>query len=132
MAKRIFLQGLVAGLLSSVAGVTYHYIYQATLDVHFDKIINPGSITGASVFGCMLISICYFVFYKYNKLNLMGWLNVSIAILSFISIISPISMNLPLEIETPELFPGLVVPMHLFPALAFFAINPFFVHEQVK
>ena len=57
-------------------------------------------------------------------------LNLVIAVLSFASIISPISMSLPLDIESPELFPGLVVPMHFFPALAFFAISPFFKTQK--
>jgi hypothetical protein len=35
-------------------------------------------------------------------------------------------MSLPLDIEYPELFPGLVVPMHFFPAYAFLTIYPFF------
>jgi hypothetical protein len=50
-------------------------------------------------------------------------------VLSFASIIGAIGMTLPLDIDFPELFPGLVVPMHFFPALAYFAIAPFFKKE---
>lgn len=124
--KKIFVQGLVAGALSSLAGVVYFNIYQGTLLTEFDRIINTGSIIGASFIGCMLIALGYLALYKFNKPNFQGWLNVLICLLSFVSIISPIGMALPLDIEFPELFPGLVVPMHFFPALAYFTIQPFF------
>ncbi|MFK7952430.1 MAG: hypothetical protein AB8B73_06255 [Ekhidna sp.] len=124
--KKIFVQGLVAGALSSLAGVVYFNIYQGTLLTEFDRIINMGSIVGASFIGCMLIALGYLALYKLNKPNFQGWLNVLICLLSFVSIISPIGMALPLDIEFPELFPGLVVPMHFFPALAYFTIQPFF------
>lgn len=124
--KKIFVQGLVAGALSSLSGVVYFNIYQGTLLTEFDRIINMGSIVGASFIGCMLIALGYLALYKFNKPNFQGWLNVLICLLSFVSIISPIGMALPLDIEFPELFPGLVVPMHFFPALAYFTIQPFF------
>lgn len=72
------------------------------------------------------MTVGYACLLKFDKLHLKGWLNVVIAILSFASIIGPIGMSLPLSIEYPELFPGLVVPMHFFPALAFMAIYPLF------
>ncbi|HTA28803.1 MAG TPA: hypothetical protein VK809_13510, partial [Bacteroidia bacterium] len=89
-------------------------------------IINPGSISGASIFGCLLMAISYWVLERFNKENWKGVINIVIALASFASIISPISMSLPLDIKNPELFPGLAVPMHFFPALAFFCLVPFF------
>ena len=124
--KKIFLHGLVAAVLAAIASIIYSNIYQEALGAVFNKIINIGSIAGASTFGCMLMAVGYALLKKFNKQNLTGWLNVIIAVLSFASIISPISMSLPLDIESPELFPGLVVPMHFFPALAFFVVAPFF------
>lgn len=124
--KKIFLQGIIAGILSAVAGITYFNIYQSTLGTEFDKIINTGAIIGASIIGTMLMAGAYALLLKLKKEKLMGFLNILILVLSFASIISPISMSLPLNIDSPELFPGLVVPMHFFPALAFFAIAPFF------
>jgi len=124
--KKLFIQGIVAGVLASTAGLIYLNIYQAAFEVHFDAIVNTGSIVGACILGCMLITVGYAILLKFNKLNLAGWLNILVAIVSFASIISPIGMRLPLEIESPELFPGLIVPMHFFPALAFFTLSPFF------
>jgi hypothetical protein len=130
--KKIFLQGITAGLLSALASIIYFKIYQTTLDTSFNKIINVGSIIGASLFGCIFISIGNFILLKYRKGQLKGILNLLILVLSFTSIISPIGMSLPLDIDVPELFPGLVIPMHFFPALAFFALDPFFRQKNLE
>ncbi len=124
--KKLLVHGIVAGLLAAVAGVIYLNIYQGAFGVDYDAVINVGSIVGASIIGCMLMTSGYAALLKLNRQNLTGWLNILIVVLSFASIISPIGMSLPLDVEFPELFPGLVVPMHFFPALAFFAIHPFF------
>jgi len=124
--KKIFIHGIVAGILAAVASLIYFNLYQSTLGSAFDRITNIGSIAGSSIFGCVLMTIGYLLLFKFNKENLKGILNIVIAVLSFASIIGPMSMSLPLDIEAPELFPGLVIPMHFFPALAFFAIEPFF------
>lgn len=124
--KKIFQQGGIACILSACAGLIYFKIYQTSLDTHFDKILNRGSIIGASIFGCMLIATGYALLLRFKKQNWAGGLNLLIAILSFASVVSPISMKLPLDIASPELFPGLAVPMHFFPAFAFFCLAPFF------
>lgn len=128
--KKLIFHGLLSGILSGIAGVIYLTIYQEAFYVDFNSIINSSSVVGASVFGCMLMTLGYAALLKFKKQNLTGWLNVVIAVLSFASIISPIAMSLPLDIESPELFPGLVVPMHFFPALAFFALVPFFQNSK--
>jgi hypothetical protein len=124
--KKAFFYGIISGILASLAGIIYFKIYQNTLGTEFNEIINPGSISGASIFGCMLMAISYWLLERFNKENLKGVLNIVIALLSFASILGPISMSLPLDIKNPELFPGLVIPMHFFPALAFFCLVPFF------
>ena len=130
--KKIFIQGVVAGILATLASGIYSYLYQSTLGVNFDKIINIGSVFGACIFGCVLISVANLVLFKFKKENLQGILNVVVVILSFVSIIGPISMTLPLDVEFPEMFPGLVIPMHFFPALVFFAIDPLFKQSSIK
>ena len=124
--KRIFKQGITAGIVSAAASSIYFKIYQSALGTEFDKIINVSAIIGASIIATMLMAGAYALLLKLKKQKFNGVLNILIAVLSFASILSPMSMSLPLDIETPELFPGLVVPMHFFPALIFFAIAPFF------
>jgi hypothetical protein len=126
MTKKVFLHGAVAAVLATVACLIYLRIYHETLGADFAKIVNFRTIAAGNIFGCLLIAFSYWILIKINKLNLKKWLNIIIAMASFASIIIPISISLPLYIQSPELFPGLVIPMHFFPALAFFAIAPFF------
>jgi hypothetical protein len=124
------IHGLSAGLLSGIAGVVYQSVYENAMYLDFGKVINAGSILGASVFGCMLMAIGYWLLIKFKKPNLKAWLNALIVVLSFASILSPLAMTLPLDVEFPELFPGLAIPMHFFPALVFFGLDPFFTKYE--
>ena len=124
--KKLLIHGLVAGILSGIAGIIYLNIYQGAFELDFSSIINVGSIMGSSIIGCMLMTLGYAALIKFDKQEWRGWLNILIAVLSFASIIGPMGMSLPLDIEFPELFPGLVVPMHFFPAIAFLTVYPFF------
>ncbi len=103
--KKIFIHGIVAGILSAIAGVIYFTIYQNTLETAFGKIVNIPSIIGGSVLGSMLIACGYVLLQRMNKIKLAGWYQVLVSVISFATIIGPISMSLPLSIESPELFP---------------------------
>jgi hypothetical protein len=130
--KKIFIQGLVAGFLASALSILYFQLYQSALDTAFDKIINPGAIIGSSVFGCVLIAIGTMFLHKFKLEKFKGIYNLVVVVLSFASIIGPLSISLPLNIEAPELFPGLAIPMHFFPALVYFAIEPFFGKRKTR
>ena len=130
--KKLLAQGITAGLLAGLAGMIYYTIYQNTLLTNFGSVVNFGSILGSSMFGCILITAGYWILYRLKLERYTGWFNVFISILSFASIIGPMSMSLPLDVESPELFPGLVVPLHFFPALAFFTIQPLFNRKEEK
>lgn len=128
--KKFLLHGIIAGILTALAGIMYQMVYENALFLDFSLVINPGSIAGASIFGCLLMALGYAFLERFNKANLKSWLNVLIAILSFLSILGPLSMSLPLEIEFPEMLPGLAIPMHFFPAMIFFGLNPFFTQSR--
>lgn len=124
--KKLLWHGVLSGALASIAGVIYFEIYQYLMLSEFNAIVNWGSIVGASTLGCLLMMLGYWILTKFRLIKLMGWMNLLIAILSFASIIGAMDTALPLDIDYPELFPGLVVPMHFFPALSFFGLAPFF------
>lgn len=126
MMKANLIHGLIAGLLSAVAGVVYMQIYQNLNFVDFSMVMNSGAIIGSSIFGCMLMAIGYFLLEKFNKIKFKGIMNLLIILLSFLSILGPLMMSLPFEVEFPELFPALAIPMHFFPAMIFFGVAPFF------
>ena len=133
MNRHIF-HGLIAGLVSALAGVGYSVMYQGVMFLDFNEVLGYPSIIGTSILSCGIMSIAYLSLEKLNKLKLKGIVNVVIVLFSFFSILIPISISLPLDVDFPELFPGLVIPMHFFPALIFFGLNPFFhnssSHEQ--
>ncbi len=55
--------------------------------------------------------------------------NFLFTIASFASVTWSFAKTLPVDIQMPELFPGLTVPMHFFPALAWFTVRPLFLKE---
>ena len=126
MYKRVFFHALLAGALAAIAGIVYYRIYFFATEADFSKVLNPFSITGMSVFVCMIASFIY--------LGLVKWLNEKgeiifnflFSIISFACVMVPISLSLPLDIKFPELFPGLAVPMVFFPALAWMTVRPLF------
>ena len=129
--KKSLIHGIIAGILTALAGIAYQRVYEDALFLDFSTVINPGSVAGASIFGCMLMAIGYELLERFKKSNLKGWLNVLITVLSFLSILGPFSMSLPLDIEFPEMFPGLAIPMHFFPAMIFFGLIPFFTKPRL-
>ena len=112
--KQYFIYGVTAGVFSALAGVVYQNVYQEAMYVDFSSVINIVSISGASICACVLMALSYWLLAQQNKLNSTGWLNVIITVITFLSILLPVSMTLPLDIEYPELFPGLAIPMHFF------------------
>ena len=129
MVKKIFFQGISAGILSAVACIIYSRIYFFATEVDFSKVVNIPVLTGINLLACMLAGAGYWAFKKMLRKNAEIFFNLTFSILSFASVIFPISISLPLDIKYPELFPGLTVPMHFFPALAWFTIRPLFIKE---
>jgi hypothetical protein len=129
MVKKLFFQAISAGILSAVACIIYNRIYFFATEVDFSKVVNIPVLIGINLLACMLAAAGYWVFKKILKKNADIFFNFSFTILSFASVIFPISISLPLSIKNPELFPGLTVPMHFFPALAWFTIRPLFIKE---
>lgn len=128
--KKHLIHGSVAGILAALASVIFLTIYKTLYFVDFSAVINEGSIIISSLIGCLIIAMGYFILEKMNKVRWFGVMNILIMVLSFLSIVPVMSMTLPLDVEFPELFPGMVVPMHFFPALAFFGLTPFFKKNQ--
>jgi hypothetical protein len=126
MFKKSLLLGIVSGLLAGVAALVYAYVYHSSLGANFSKVAGSARIIAASVFGGVLAAIGYWILDK--KLKEKGEIvfNLLFSLLSFASLLAPFGVKLPLDIEAPELFPGMVIPMHFFPALAWFTLKPLF------
>ena len=123
--KKHILYGIIAGVIAGFTGVIYSVIYQEILFVDFNQVLNPYSIIGASILSCVLMAFIYGLLDRFNKNRLRGLVNVFIVLISFVSVLGPVSISLPLDVDFPELFPGLAIPIHFFPALIFFGLQPF-------
>jgi hypothetical protein len=127
MLKRLLLLGGVSGILAGVASVIYQRVYTSSLGADFSAIAKPAAIVISCIVGCLIAAFGYWLLDKWLKDKTEIVFNFIFVILSFASILSAFAVKLPLEVATPELFPGLVVPMHFFPALAWFTIKPLFL-----
>ncbi len=130
MGNKIFFQGIIAGILSAVACIIYNRIYFFATEADFSKVLNTTGLIGINLGACLLASIGFWLLTKWFKKSGEIIFNFCFTILSFASIVIPISISLPLNIKYPELFPGLSIPMHFFPALAWFTIRPLFMKKD--
>ena len=130
MFKRIFIHGLIASALTAISAILYNRIYFFATEADFSKVINYGSIIGLSVAICMIAT-----FVNYGLVRWLGKkgeivFNFLFSIISFACVMIPISISLPLDVKTPELFPGLAVPMVFFPAMAWYTLRPLFAAKK--
>lgn len=126
MFKKIFFQGVAAGILAAIAAIIYNRIYFFAFEVNFSKIVNIPSLIGINILSCLIAAFGYWAMKKWFGSKAEIIFNFSFSILSFASITIPLAAKLPLDIQNPEMFPGLTVPMHFFPVLAWLTLNPLF------
>lgn len=120
------LLGLTSGILSSGVCIAFNEIYSESFYVDFSSVLTITGIVLSSILGCLLMAMGYVIISRLKKPAFIPWLNVLYCILSFVSVIGVLKFKLPLNMEYPEMFPGLAVPMHFFPTLSFLALVPFF------
>lgn len=129
MFKKLLLLGLVSGVLAGLAALIYQKIYVNSLGADFSAIVKPVNIVIVCTLAGLLASTGYGLLTKWLPRAGEIIFNFVLVILTFASILGPFATKLPLDIEMPELFPGLTVPMHFFPALAWFTLKPLFIKK---
>ena len=129
MFKKLLLTGIVSGILAGIAAVIYQQVYSASLGADFSAIARPLNIFVTCIAGGLIAATGYWLMNKWLKAKGDLVFNFVYVVLSFASILGAFAFKLPFDIDVPELFPGLVVPMHFFPALAWFTIKPLFFHS---
>jgi hypothetical protein len=130
MFKRYFFHGLISGVLAATAASIYDRIYFFATQADFSAILGAQRIIGLNILICLLAAFLNWFLVVWLKQKGEIVFNFFFSVVSFALIIIPISMSLPLNIKLPELFPGLVVPMLFFPALAWYTLSPFFRERQ--
>lgn len=126
MYKRIFFQALLSSIIAAAAAIIYNRIYFFATEADFSKILNTGSMIGFSFLICMTATFINYALTRWLKRTGEIVFNFLFSIISFACVIIPISISLPLDVKTPELFPGLAVPMLFFPVIAWYTVKPIF------
>lgn len=124
--KPYFFHGLVAGIFAAIAAIIYNRIYVFALAADFSMVVNLPGILASSFIGTVGASAGYYFFGRFIKKNTDIWFNLLFTIITFSSLLLPLSITLPLEISTPELFLGLTIPMHFMPQLFWLTSKPLF------
>lgn len=126
------IHGFAAGGLSSAAALIYRFAIEQAMFLDFSLVIGETSILMACFSACLLMSIVYAGIHQVNKPKLIGWINLIFVLITCFSLIVPISITLPLDVEFPEMFPGFAMPMHFFPVLSFLGLAPFFAKSRTE
>ena len=132
MFKKSLLLGIVSGLLAGVAGVIYARVYYSINEADFSKVASAVHILAASLFGGVLAAIGYSLLTRWLKDKGEIVFNLLFTLISFASLLIPIAAKLPRTIDPQELFlfPGMVIPMHFFPALGWYTLKPLFIRSK--
>ena len=131
MFKRSLSLGIVAGILAGLASLVYQKVYASSLGEDFATIAKPVNIISISLFAGIVAAVLFSLSQIWLKRKGEIVFNFVFVLLTFASIMAPFAMKLPFDVEYPELFPGLIVPMHFFPALAWFTLKPLFIKPQM-
>ena len=127
MLKRLLLLGVISGILAGIVALIYQKVYSSSVGADFSNVAKPVGIVISNVVGCLVAAFGYWILNKWLKGKTEIVFNFIFMILSFASMLPAFGAKLPLDVASPELFPGLVIPMHFFPALAWFTLEPLFI-----
>ena len=126
MFKKVFIQAILASLLAFIAAVIYRRIYFFATETDFSTFLSLLKLASLSILISMVVAFLYYGLSRFMGSRTEVVFNFLFSMLTFASVIIPISITLPLNVQSPELFPGLGVPMVFFPAMAWYTLNPFF------
>jgi hypothetical protein len=129
MLKRLLILAVVAGILAGAASVIYQKVYMESLGEGFTNIVSTQKIFIACLGATIVAAIGYFLMSKVLKGYTEAVFNLLFTVVTIASIVYPIGYKLPLDVEMPELFPGLAIPMHFFPVLGWMTLKPLFAKK---
>jgi len=126
--RNVLKHALVAGILAGIVSAVYQMVYASNMHVDFSAIANPLMIVISTIIGTLIAGLGYWFLKKINWFGKQTDIAFSILffLLSFISIYGTFGAPLPEGTLQPELFSGLVIPMHFFPMLVWLMVKPIF------
>lgn len=139
MFKKSLFLGISSGILAGVAGIIFEKVYANAFYTDFSNVTatiggsigittSPMTIMLISIFTGVLAAIFHAIFIKWLKAKGDAVFSLLFTMVSFMSIVIPISATLPLDVDDTVLmlFPGFAMTLHFFPALVWFALKPLF------
>lgn len=130
--KNVLFFWLTSSIISTLICLLYDKIYSDAFQINFSQVLNAIGITISCLIGNFLMVFGYFLLFKFNLQKLQVVANILYAAISFGSIVGVLAFKMPLEIEFPEMFPGLAIPMHFFPIMTFLSLAPLFIKNSTK
>ncbi|RBL90431.1 hypothetical protein DF182_28640 [Chitinophaga flava] len=116
--------GIAAGVISAVLSLIYAAVYQTALGADFSAVVPVAAVASANIAAGVLMMLAYWLWERWCQGKAVPVFNVILIFVSLLSSAIPLAVSLPLNIPAPELFPGMVVPMHLFPVLVWLGLQP--------
>lgn len=145
MFKKSLFLGVSSGILSGIAGVIFEKVYATAFYTDFSTVsatfggsfavkADPMTIMLAHIFSCVLASVAFTLFVKWFKSKGDAIFSLLFTLVSFMSIVIPISATFPLDLDESiiMLFPGFAMTMHFFPVLIWLAMKPLFFSTKVS
>ncbi len=126
MQRHIFFWGLLSGVMATVASLIWNEVYYFAFQISFPSIIHFISISAASIASCLVAVTGYTLLQRFLPKYGDIIFNFILSIITIASLVMPLSFRLPLDVSFPEMFPALTLPMHFFPAMALFTLQPLF------
>ena len=132
MGKRIFFLGLTSGIIAAAAAIIFKKVHEYATYSDFSGILTIPVIVAINMLVCMVASLLFWVLVKWLGRTGEIIFNAFFLLASFATTSYTFAYTLPLDIEFPELFPGIAIPMHFIPALCCFAVQHLFFPTELK
>lgn len=106
--------GLFSGITAALLNLIYMYLHESATSFSIPEVINIGSVTIASLIPGIISGIYYFMLRRVmtDKNALIAFIG-TLSVLALVSLLGPLSSELPDGTMTPKGFAGLTIPMHL-------------------
>jgi hypothetical protein len=126
--KYYFFLGFLTGLLSSLISLGYSYFFNIKL-LDFSEILPYWKIIALDFALALVLSGNYFAFSLVVKRYYVLIFNVFFALLSILSVLIPITAQLP-NIEFPEFYPTFAIPLHLIFSVIFLSLSSIIIKDE--
>jgi hypothetical protein len=125
------IHAMVAGILAAIAAIIYMQVYSAALAVDFSSVANPMGAALSTIIGLLIAGLGRHYWGRWMQRHTEVSFNAIFTVLTFASIAPVFGMTLPLTVEAPELFIGMIAPTHLFPQLFWHVTAPLFARTEM-